>query len=144
MKLENDRILGDNVLDGNMFTQTRIAHFIPEGTDLNFDLFDEGNLSEIPLVKSAIEGVPDQIRCLINFTIDRSTNSISFNSLSFGGNEYGENPVLTVQSKKIGQWLYMEKIGFRKHKIDEEKTGKDYEWNTLIDEMKAIIYQKAR
>ena len=144
MKFEYDRILGDNVVLEDLFTQTRIVHFAPEGNDLNTDIFDEGNLSKIPLIKSPIEGAPDQISCMINFTIDRSANSISFNSLSFGGDEYGENPILTIQSNKIGQWLYMEKIGFRKHKIDKEKTGKDYEWNTLIDEMKAIIYQKAR
>ena len=54
-----------------------------ENEELNNEIFGI-HIKEIPTNKNAINGEPDIISCLINFTINRKEEKIKFNQSTIG------------------------------------------------------------
>ena len=143
MKIDNQRVIGEDIINGSTLTQTKIVHFILENEELNNEIFGI-HIKEIPTNKNAINGEPDIISCLINFTINRKEEKIKFNQLLLGVDLYGENHHYEVDIDKISNWLPMIKIAFRKYIINTELLPYEYPFNKIIDSLKMIIFKSAR
>ena len=39
MKIDNQRVIGEDIIEESQFTQTRIINFIPDEKELNVDIF---------------------------------------------------------------------------------------------------------
>jgi|688.fasta_scaffold206003_4 hypothetical protein len=143
MKTDGQRVIGKDLIEDSTLTQTRILNFIPEGDEILNDVFGV-KLSDIPTRKNAIAGEPDLISCKINFTINQKENKIKFNSLVFGVDVYGENPYTEINVDLLSHWLPMSKIGFKKYEVNTNLLSADYPNNTIVDELKKIVYKSAR
>lgn len=141
MKIEGQRVVGKDIIEGSKKTQTRAVAFSTDAEDA--DLFG-ARLSEIPKKKSAIEGEPDYRTCKAVLTLDMKAESIKLESLEFGVDVYGENPCAESDRQMIGHWLPMKKAGFRKYEIDEEAIPESYPKNDFIDGLKKALFKSAR
>jgi hypothetical protein len=143
MKIDNQRVIGEDIIEESQFTQTRIINFIPDEKELNVDIFGLF-LKDIPTKKNAILGEPDLIGCLVNFTINRKEETIKFNKLLLGVDIFGENHHSELDKTKICNWLPIIKVGFRKYEINSKKLPIEYPTNLIIDSLKMIVFKSAR
>ena len=143
MKIDNQRVIGKDLVEGLKITQTRIISFIPEGDEKITDVFGTP-IQDIPTSKNAITGEPDLIGCLVNFTIDMKENKIKFNSMFLGVDVFGENPYIKVDTNQISHWLPMLKIGFKKNEVKTDAVPEDYPSNVIVDALKIKVYNSAR
>jgi hypothetical protein len=144
MKIIQSRILGKTESQGFFKTETRLIDFVPSNNHFTDDLFGQGTLSLLPINKSPFDNGEDYFKAKIYFTIDKANNAISFKTISFGVDLFGENPVLELSGAPLEKWLYMDKISLREYSINYEKSGLEYPTNSTIDSLKALIYNSAR
>ena len=143
MKITYCRIKGKTESKELLKTETQIIYFVPDDKELILDIFRNGSLSSVPVNKGS-HGDSDYMICRINYSIDIGLNCIRFNSVQFGVDFHGENPILDIMGSELEQWLYIKKVAFNEYEIDREKSAKDYPFNDLIDDFKLQIYKSVR
>lgn len=142
MKIDGQRLLSSQN-EHPLKMQTWVVTFSTDEAEDLIDMFGV-RLADIPKRPNAIKGEPDLVSCKITFILDTKKESITFERLQFGCDVYGENPVAEADEEKIGQWLPMKKIAFRKYEINEELVEDTYPRNTIVDALKQTMFKSGR
>ena len=142
MKIDGQRVIWSETAHP-LTMQTRVMTFSTEEGEDQAEAFGV-RLSDIPKRPSAFQGAPELISCKLTLMLDMKEDAIKLERLEFGVDVYGENPVAEADPEKIGHWLPMKKVGFRKYEIDESARPEGYPRNAIVDALKQAAYKGAR
>lgn len=142
MKIDGQRLLASQN-EHPLKMQTWVVTFSTDEVEDQTDVFGI-RLADIPKRPNAIKGEPDLVSCKITFILDIKKEAITFERLQFGCDVYGENSVAEADDEKIGHWLPMKKVAFRKYEINEELVEDTYPRNTIVDTLKQTMFKSGR